>query len=200
MLNLILFDRNPELCDEFYKQFKNYSNVTVINSSLENLLSYDCIVSPANSFGIMDGGIDLAITNLFGIQLMDRVQEYIINNYLGEQPIGTSFVIETHNKEHPYLAHTPTMRIPMDIRNTDYVYLAMKAMLSEVSKNNNITSVACSGLGTATGRVPFDIAARQMALAYENFLNPPSRIDWEFAEKRFRDIWDTWRMKGDLPC
>lgn len=27
----------------------------------------------------------------------------------GEQPVGTSFIIETGNAKHPFLAHTPTM-------------------------------------------------------------------------------------------
>lgn len=191
MFNLILFDRNAELCKEFGIAFKDLPNVTVLNNSLEDLPHYDCIVSPANSFGLMDGGIDLAITNLFGIKLMDRVQEYIINNYEGEQPIGTSFIIETLNSEHPYLAHTPTMRVPMIIRNTDFVYLAMKAMLSVVYQNKNIKSVVCSGLGTATGGVPFDVASRQMALAYKNFLNPPTKISWDIAINRHNEVWKT---------
>jgi len=187
-MNLLLFDINKDLCKEFEIAFKDLTNVTVLHSSLENLPDYDCIVSPANSFGLMDGGIDLAITRYFGTQLMERVQEYIIENYAGEQPVGTSFIIQTYHDMHPYLAHTPTMRVPMDIRNTDNVYQAMKAMLIATSKHRNIQTVACCGLGTATGRVPFDIAAKQMALAYKNFLNPPKRIDWNFAGNRQREI------------
>ena len=45
------------------------------------------MVSAANSFGLMDGGVDLAITNFFGVDLMDRVQAHILRDYLGEQPI-----------------------------------------------------------------------------------------------------------------
>lgn len=189
MFKLILFDRNIELCNEFKISFDGLPNVEIIHSSLENLKEYDCIVSPANSFGLMDGGIDLAITNYFGIQLMKRVQEYIIKEYAGEQPIGTSFIIETNNDKHPYLAHTPTMRIPMIIKNTDIPYQAMKAMLIEINKRKNIKSVACSGLGTATGGVPYNIAAKQMALAYYNFLNPPKEINWEFAINRHNVIY-----------
>ena len=71
------------------------------------------MVSAANSFGLMDGGVDLAITRFFGVQLMERVQAHILQEYLGEQPIGTSFTIETGHPKHPFVAHTPTMRVPM---------------------------------------------------------------------------------------
>jgi len=189
VFNLILFDINKDLCEEFQKAFNRYPNVTILHSTLENLPSCSCVVSPANSFGMMDGGIDLAITNLFGTQLMKRVQQYIIENYAGEQPVGTSFIIETENGKYPYLAHTPTMKFPMDIRKSENVYQAMKAMLLAVNQNKNISSVACSGFGTATGRVPYDIATKQMALAYEHFLNRPSKIDWSFVDSRIEEVY-----------
>ena len=45
----------------------------------------------------------------FGKQLQKRVQKYILDNFEGEQPVGTSFIIHTEKYAHPYLAHTPTM-------------------------------------------------------------------------------------------
>jgi hypothetical protein len=36
--------------------------------------------------------------------------------------------------------------------------------------------------------MPFAEAARQMALAYRNFLSPPSGIDWQFATRRQQQI------------
>ncbi|MEM6529188.1 MAG: macro domain-containing protein [Chloroflexota bacterium] len=147
------------------------------------------MVSAANSFGLMDGGVDAAITRFFGFQLMQRVQLRIIKEFFGEQPVGTSIIVETKNEKHPYIAHTPTMRVPLDIRNTDHVYNAMAAMLRAVHHHNltaerKIITIACPGLGTATGRVPADQAARQMALAYRNYLNPPKRIGWNYAHER----------------
>ena len=57
----------------------------------------ECIVSPANSYGLMDGGYDLAITKYFGKELMKEVQEYIIKHFHGEQPVATSFCIDIPN-------------------------------------------------------------------------------------------------------
>ena len=53
--------------------------------------------------------------------------------------------------------------------------------------------IACPGLGTATGRAPYDEAARQMALAYGSFLSPPQHIDWQFANDRQQKV----RWGGD---
>jgi O-acetyl-ADP-ribose deacetylase (regulator of RNase III) len=156
---------------------------------LKNWPEFDCVVSAANSFGLMDGGVDAAIVRFFGNPLMDRVQQRILDEYLGEQLVGTCLLVETHHAKHPFVAHTPTMRVPMDITGTDNVYRAMWAMLLAVRNHNRtagrgINSVACPGLGTGTGHVPYPEAARQMALAYRNFVNPPRLLDWRLAESR----------------
>jgi len=188
-LKLILVDPHAELCAAWKKHFKNLPNVTTVNGRFEELPEFDCMVSAANSFGLMDGGVDLAIINFFGIDLMDRVQQHIITEYLGEQPVGTSFIVETNNPQHPFVAHTPTMRVPMPISRTDNVYKGMWAMLVAVHRHNlgsavKIETIACPGLGTLTGRVEPDEAARQMALAYRHYLWPPDLISWPFAQTR----------------
>lgn len=192
-LHLILVDPNPDLCDEWRSAFEKLPHVEIVNGRFEELPRYDCIVSAANSFGLMDGGVDLAIISYFGIELMDRVQQHILVEYLGEQPVGTSFIIETGNKLHPYLAHTPTMRVPMAIDRTENVYAAMWAMLLAVDQYNRrqlgkIESVACPGLGTATGRMPPREAARQMATAYRWYLNRPPEIHWPYAKARHSTV------------
>lgn len=186
---LILVDPNPDLCKAWRRHFKGLSLVQITNDRFENLVDFDCMVSAANSFGLMDGGVDLAITTYFGIEIMDKVQAYILEEFLGEQPVGTSFIIETGHPAHPFLAHTPTMRVPMAIATTDHVYSAMWAMLLAVYRHNRrdsrqIKSVACPGLGTATGRVPVEEAARQMSMAYRWFLNPLTMITWPSAQAR----------------
>ncbi len=188
-LKLILVDPKPDLCDAFREYFQSLPNVEIVKGIFEHLPVFDCMVSAANSFGLMDGGVDEAIINYFGIGLQDRVQQRILEDYLGEQPVGTSMIVETDHPEHPFIAHTPTMRVPLRIVGTDQVYLAMWAMLLEVRRHNlnaarPIRVIACPGLGTATGQVPSDLAAEQMALAYAHFLNPPARIDWAMATLR----------------
>jgi hypothetical protein len=75
----------------------------------------------------------------------------------------------------------------------------MKAMLRAVADHNEralaspqeykfIETVVCPGLGTNNGAMELAEASRQMALAYENFYNPPRAIDWGFANERQRKI------------
>jgi O-acetyl-ADP-ribose deacetylase (regulator of RNase III) len=194
-IKLILVAPNYQLFSTFQDRFAYLPNVESVNCSFDQLNTYDCLVSPANSFGMMDGGIDAAITKFFGISLMERVQDKILDDYLGEQSVGTSFIIDTGHPQHPFLAHTPTMRVPMQIVGTDVPYIAMWAMLLAVEQHNRrhpckIATIACPGLGTGIGRVPPDEAARQMALAYDHFIYPPKFLNCFVAATRQLQIWE----------
>lgn len=194
-MKLILVAPNSSLCEAFQKHFRYLPNVEIVNNYFEWLPEFDCMVSPANSFGLMDGGIDAAIIRFFGHSLMEKVQQRILEEYLGEQPLGTSLIVETGHPKHPFLAHTPTMRVPMLIAGTHNPYLAMWAMLLAVRHHNRyakqkINSIACPGLGTGIGRMPYTEAARQMALAYENFLYPPKYLNCIVAGERQLQLWE----------
>jgi O-acetyl-ADP-ribose deacetylase (regulator of RNase III) len=83
----------------------------------------------------------------------------------------------------------------MSIAGTDVPYVAMWAMLLAVRRHNQlsqhqINTVACPGLGTGIGRIDYDEAARQMALAYDNFLYPPKHLNCFVAASRQLLIWE----------
>jgi O-acetyl-ADP-ribose deacetylase (regulator of RNase III) len=196
-IKLVLVDPNYSVSTAFKERFDYLPNVEIANCGFEQLTTYDCLVSPANSFGMMDGGVDAAITNFFGISLMERVQQKILDDYRGEQLVGTSFIIETGHPQHPFLAHTPTMRVPMQIVGTDIPYVAMWAMLLAVEQHNRhadrqILTIACPGFGTGIGRIPPDEAARQMALAYDHFIYPPKFLNCFVAASRQLQIWEDY--------
>lgn len=192
---LILTAPNPFLFAAFQERFSQFTDVSIFGEHFEWIPAFDCLVSPANSFGMMDGGIDAAITQFFGLSLERRVKERILEDYLGEQPVGTSFIIETGHSKHPFLAHTPTMRVPMSVKGTDVPYIAMWAMLLAIRQHNRtnqrtIMSVVCPGLGTGIGQIPYSEAARQMAIAYDHFLYPPKAINTFVAASRQLQIWE----------
>ena len=191
--DLVLVDPNGLLCDAFRERFSDLPRASVRQGYFQELDSFDCMVSAANSFGLMGGGVDRAIVEFFGDDLESRVRSHIVREFRGEQPVGTSFIIETGHPEHPFLAHTPTMRVAQPIAGTDNVYRAMQAMLLAVWNHNrtqdrSIGVVACPGLGTATGRLPYDRAANQMALAFEHFINPPGQITGDYAHRIQRRV------------
>lgn len=202
---LILSAISEDLFEAFKKHFAQFPQVEVVFKPFEQT-EFDCVVSAANSFGLMDGGVDQCITDYFGVQMMNRVQAAVLKEYYGEQPIGTSMVVRgnkdvEYGVKNKYVAHTPTMRIPMNINGTSYVYSAMKAMLIAVEKHNQnyyqnggnsdeteIETVVCPGLGTNAGRVPAEEAAKMMSIALTHFLNPPKSINWYFATQRHSEI------------
>lgn len=164
--------------------FTNLDDVTVVNDEFEHFMqttSVQCVVSPANAFGLMDGGYDLAITQWFGIQLQERVQKYIVDNFYGEQPVGTSFIIET-GKENQWLIHTPTMRTPERIVDTRVIYHCMRTALI-VARQHNIKSIVFPMFGGLTGGVKPQVAAGMMYEAYRQIQTPPMAIGWNYADE-----------------
>ena len=125
--------------------FHGCDNVECVCDELNSFLdkhSVDCIVSPANAFGLMDGGYDLAITEYFGEQLQSRVQQYIIDNYFGEQPVGTSFIIDS-GKPGCSVIHTPTMRAPQEIKEPLIIYQCMSTTLMCAIQNGKSVETIC---------------------------------------------------------
>lgn|SRR5262245_7125890 len=182
MKPLTLVAREDELCIAWAKAFSGTDDVRIYRGDFREVVDqHDCLVSPANSFGMMDGGIDKAYADYFGEGLQQAVQRHIAQHYSGEQPVGSCLLVYTGQAAPRYLAHTPTMRVPMNIQGTDHVYVAMRALLNAV-RNTDITSVLCPGLGTGAGGVPFDVAARHMRLAYDSIASPPQQISWPVAD------------------
>src|SRR5262245_39542725 len=107
---LILIDPKKELVEFFKEYFVELHNIQIVHDSFENLPSFDCVVCPASSFGMVDRGVDVAITRYFGEGIKARIRQRILDDFLGEQPVGTAFIEETGNPAHPFLAHTPTMK------------------------------------------------------------------------------------------
>lgn len=181
------------MCQAFRQRFAGLPNVRVIRGRFDDLDPHDCFVTAGNAFGLMSAGIDAAVIARFGTPLMQRVQHHIMNEYYGEQPLGTAFITNTGNNDIPFLCHAPTMRVPGSIEGTDKVYAATWAALLAVECHNRnslqlINTVAFPAMGTGFGRVPFDEAARQMSIAYRHLLNPPHRFDWDFVVARHKAI------------
>ncbi|WP_231962554.1 macro domain-containing protein [Symmachiella dynata] len=167
--------------------------MTVIETWFEDLPPHDCFVTAANSFGIMNAGIDAAVVRFHGENLMQRIQNRILDEYLGEQPIGTAMIEPTGKVGYPFIAHAPTMRVPGSIQNTDKVYAATWASLLTVYRHNassdeKINTVVFPAMGAGFGGVPYLEVARQMAVAYQHYLEPPHRMDWEMVADRNKAI------------
>ena len=166
-----LCDRSPEVAGSLAKHFDGADSVEVVEGDLLEL-DCDALVSPANSFGFMDGGIDQAIDRFYGGAAQRAVLDGIAERFYGELPVGTATVIEMPSRRFPFLVVAPTMRVPGDARGTINAYLAMRAALVAVLDHNRgrgvpIASLAVPGLCTGIGSMPADESALQMRAAYE---------------------------------
>ena len=167
-MKIYLIDVNQNIIEKWQEKFKYEKDVEIIHQDLHSFLDnnpeIEAIVSPANSFGIMNGGYDLAITRYFGDELQKKVQTYIYDNYFGEQVVGTScsVLIPNTNK---CLIHTPTMRFPSRINDPQIVYHCMRSTLIEAHKLN-LNNILIPAFGGATGGLNPDEIANQMYKAY----------------------------------
>lgn len=195
-MKIYLLDINKDMTDAWHKYFDPYievENIEIVNDDFASFMNMhpniEAIVSPANSFGLMDGGYDKAIIDYFGKDLMEVVKKVIIQEWFGEQPVGTSITIPIYSKRiingcgvecHPVLIHTPSMRTPEQIKDSRIVYQCMRTTLIEAEKQE-INSIVIPAFGGLTGKVPCEEIAKMMFLAYKQIRNQPKEINWGYA-------------------
>jgi O-acetyl-ADP-ribose deacetylase (regulator of RNase III) len=166
-MKIQLIDRNKEMCEQWDLQFKDCNDVITHCGDFFSLKT-DCVVSPANSFGFMDGGLDKAISKKLGWQVQEKLQKQIQEKYFGELLVGQAELVETDLTEIPFCISAPTMRVPSILKDTVNVYLASKAIFALLKKENRINTVTISGLGTGVGQVSYYSCAKQMKQAYND--------------------------------
>lgn len=194
-MKIYLLDRNPEMTNAWHEYFRS-TGVIIINQDFGDFIKehpdMEAIVSPANSFGLMDGGYDKAIIDYYGPQLMEHVQFAIINKWYGEQPVGTSMSVPISNRFYtkvykgnfeqfnPILIHTPTMRTPEAIEDPRIIYQCMRTCLIE-AKAQEVESIVIPAFGGCTGKVDPDTIAKLMFLAFNQISNQPDKLTWGYA-------------------
>jgi O-acetyl-ADP-ribose deacetylase (regulator of RNase III) len=170
-MKIILSAVQPLLIEAWRDIFVEQENISIVEQDITKI-ECDAIVSPANSFGFMDGGLDYALSERFGWDLEKRLQKIIKELPLGELLVGEALILETKDEIVPYIISAPTMRIPtnFNIDTSVNAYLAMKAILSKAKSEEKINSVAIPGLCTGVGSMDPTIAAKQMFQAYKEMI------------------------------
>ncbi|QSQ25130.1 macro domain-containing protein [Pyxidicoccus parkwayensis] len=191
-LMLHLRDLSRALVEAWRREFTDVPGVTISQGDIFSEsdgpvaaeapidIRADAVVSPANSFGFMDGGIDAVYTYQLGSQVQERLRALLAEQYGGELPVGQAVLVPTGRPEIPWCISAPTMRVPADVSETVNAYLALRAALRAVLAHNasakvSIKTVLCPGLGTAVGQMPPSRCARQMKEAWvRTVLGQPS--------------------------
>ena len=160
-----LVDRNVEFVEACQQSFAEFDRVYVREGNI--LECAECaIVSPANSYGFMDGGIDRQYVNFFGESIEQKLQNAIARREEGYLPIGAAEIIKTCHSRIPYLIAAPTMITPEAVSAENCFYATIAILTIAFKHQDTITKIYCPGLGTGIGKVSPQIAAKEMAMAY----------------------------------
>jgi O-acetyl-ADP-ribose deacetylase (regulator of RNase III) len=179
-MKILLADLNEELVEQWLKL--SGEPVEIVHGSILQA-DVDAVVSPANSFGFMDGGIDATYRVEFGDQIELAVRRKIWDEHQGELLIGAAAVVETGHAGIPYLVAAPTMRVPMRLPpETVNPYLATRAALRTAIAHGSINSIAIPGMASGIGGVSPQVCASQMMTAINHVLCPPDRMPMSWAE------------------
>lgn len=155
----------------------------------------DAVVSPANSFGFMDGGIDALYLDHFGREMVQDLRRAILEYRYGELLVGDALVVPTGAERIPWLIAAPTMRVPMRLDETVNPYLAARAVFLAVEHGrvasgshagepvrDHVKQVAMPGLGTGVGQVSPSVCAHQVRQAIDDILIGEYRMPQTWAE------------------
>ncbi|KAK3713778.1 hypothetical protein LTR37_008264 [Vermiconidia calcicola] len=193
-------------------------------SQLESTVQFDLIVSPANSYGRLDGGFDNAISRAFSprddyLALTRVAQSKLYEQWRGFAPPGTCTLVRipddfTARSKNiwgtKHLALLPTMRVPQDVRwDHEVVYECMWSLLCAIDKHNQdrnvvaserISSLLMTPLATATGGVSAQKWASQCVLAIKHFVDAIehpqewSHLEWKNAGRYAAEVKATWTL------
>lgn len=161
-MHIVLAAMESPLADAWQRFCGDLPNVQVHHGSILDV-TCDAVVSPANSYGFMNGGVDRIYSQFFGWHIQAQLQELINQRHHGELLVGVAEIIETNHRRIPYVIAAPTMRVPMNLHDTINPYLAARAVLLLVEHGHFpngllvgepikdiVQTIAFPGLGTRT--------------------------------------------------
>jgi O-acetyl-ADP-ribose deacetylase (regulator of RNase III) len=186
-------DRNPELVNWALANpdFAKLQVDVAVGNPTD--LEVEAVVSPANSFGFMDGGYDYHLMEFFGSHIQAEVQHWISAWYdWNELPVGDAIVVDTRHPVIKKLVVAPTMRVPMNLPDASNIYLAARAAL-HLAWLQGIKSIAFSGFGTGIGKISPERSIHAMGRGFTDAMN---------SERKFRSVreacTDHWDIIGKV--
>lgn len=200
----------------------NKVKITPVNERLNSLpesTKFDLVVSPANSYGRLDGAFDDAISRTFSPRddyhaLTRAAQLVLYKQWRGFAPPGTSTLVEfpealkQNARGCSWVAICPTMREPGDVNwDREVVYECVWSLLCQVEGYNRrtprkrIESALMTPLAVGVGKVSKERWAAQTVLALKHFVEAVDRpqewssLQWDQIERVCDEVTGTWKGK-----
>ena len=175
-LELVLCAVEAPLAQAWLTVAENRPGIRVHPGSVLDIEA-QAVVSPANSFGWMRGGIDALYSRAFP-EVEQNVRSGVLAYHGGELPVGEALIVPTGEAAPEWMISAPTMReageqLPAD---TVHPYLAARAVFrlwlhgrleTGVPVRDAVHTIAMPGLGTGVGEVEPMACARQVAAAWD---------------------------------
>ncbi|MFT4243831.1 MAG: macro domain-containing protein [Candidatus Woesearchaeota archaeon] len=175
IIPIIFVDRNFEVIQSLVSSFSSINGPKFIHTDIFSQ-GFGTLISPANSIGNMDGGIDLEYREKFsGIE--DRIQSFIKETHSGKLQIGSAQMVPTYDSQFPYIIFSPTIETPCDPTSEENIYRASKAVFQTaleynrkgtIPEDEKISRLLIPGFGTGYAQFDPQLSARQVAKAYRD--------------------------------
>lgn len=148
-------------------------------------LRIDCIVCPANSQGIMKGGVANTIRLTGG--------EEIEQQAVSVAPVAIGRAVSTTSGSLPcqHVLHAPTMKNPVEQTSKKTVLRATKAALKRADRLKHY-SIGFPGMGTGTGGLAYPEAALQMINAISGFSSEANSLRLVVLVARSEPLASSW--------
>ena len=174
---------NKKWTDYMRIYFKN-ETVDIINDNITNIdMKESIFVSPANSLGFMDGGVDRILNEDIFLDCREQYQaklsELPYRTILGRPylPVGSALFVP-RDIEKSGIIFASTMFKPSDVSKTRNAYHSFFAGLYLMRKyNGNYKSLIATSHCCGYGMMTEEESARQMYDAWKDFMNGISKID-----------------------
>lgn len=142
-----------------------------------NDLQYDVLISPANAYGDLRGGIDIIYFQLLGkYQLQDKIKDTIKTQAFGEIHLGDYLMVplDIVEAKPKILILCPTMTVPTELsQKSRNPYLFMRAVIKAVRKIQSLIpdkkiKILCPIPCVGVGNMDIKLVSKQIAIAIES--------------------------------
>lgn len=180
-MKLVIVTSNTIFLDRCKEYFGSNPNVTLENGWIQDIKREGAaFVSPANSLGFMDGGIDEVLSRHMFPGCEKEVKRMIAGlghkTLLGRPYLRVGSALWISVGPSTALISAPTMFLPHPIKGTQNVYWAMQASLLAMKKiikesKGDIDTMVITSMGCGTGCMDPEEAALQTFAAWREFEN-----------------------------
>jgi O-acetyl-ADP-ribose deacetylase (regulator of RNase III) len=166
---MLLCDQEPDILAAWREQFARWPEVEIVEGDPLRA-GAEALLLPGNSFGFLDGGLELRAVETFGWGLQDELRRRVRTEFDGEILVGQATVLRLGDLPRP-VVYAPIWRTPASLVGTVNVFLAVRGALLAASKASEpapIPRLVVPALGVAApGELDPRTSARQIRYAYE---------------------------------